>query len=120
MKVRYQADADLDGRIVRAVRRHEPRIDFQFASAAQSGQGLTGLPDDQVLAVCAQEGRILITHDRRTMPTHFAEFIATQVSPGVFIVPRGMPLPVAVEWLLTIWEASEAEEWVNTIFPIPR
>jgi hypothetical protein len=118
VKVRYQADADLDKRIVRAVRRHEPGIDFQFASEAQSGRGLSGLLDDKVLAVAAEEGRILVTHDRRTMPKHFAEFIATQVSPGVLIIPRRMPLRVAMEWLITIWTASEAEEWVNQIVPL--
>ena len=120
VKVRYQADADLDRRIVSAVRRHEPGIDFQFASEARSGGGLRGLLDDQVLAVAAQEGRILVTHDRRTMPRHFAEFITTRVSPGIIIIPRRMPLNVAVEWLMTIWAASEAEEWVNQILPLPR
>ena len=120
MKVRYQADADLDRRIVRATRRREPGIDFQFASEARSGRGLKGLSDDQVLALAAQEGRILITHDRRTMPGHFARFIATATSPGVIILPQRMPLGVAVDWLVTIWAASEAEEWVNQMLPIPR
>ena len=120
MKVRYQADADLDKRIVRAVRRQEPLIDFQFASEARSGQGLAGLLDDQVLSVAAQDGRLLVSHDRRTMPIHFAEFLTTQDSPGVIVVPRGMPLNAVTEWLVTIWAASEAEEWINTIFVIPR
>ena len=120
MKVRYQADADLDRRLVSAVRRHEPGIDFQFASEARSGGGLAGVVDDQVLTAAAQEGRILVTHDRRTMPRHFAEFITTQVSPGVIIIPRRMLLSIAVEWLMTIWAASEAEEWVNQILPLPR
>ena len=69
MKVRYQADADLDRRIIRATCRREPSIDFQLASEAQSGKGLRGLSDDQVLAIAAQEGRLLVTHDRRTMPS---------------------------------------------------
>ena len=120
MKVRHQADADLDKRIARAVRRQEPSIDFQFASGARLGQGLAGLLDDNVLSVAAQDGRILVTHDRRTMPIHFAEFIATQVSPGVIVIPRGIRLSVAVEWVITIWAASEAEEWVNKMFVIPR
>jgi hypothetical protein len=54
------------------------------------------------------------------MPTYFAQFIATQISPGVVIVPRGMRLSVAAQWLFTIWAASEAEEWVNKLFTIPR
>ena len=120
MKVRYQADADLDRRIVNAVRRRESDIDFRFASEARSGRGLKGLLDDAVLAIAAEEGRILVTHDRRTMPRHFAAFITTHVSPGVLIIPRRMQLRDAVEWLITIWAASEAEEWLNQILPIPR
>ena len=120
MKVRYQADADLDQRIVRATRRREPVIDFQPALAAAAGVGLAGLSDPQVLALSGEEGRILVTHDRRTMPHHFAQFIATAVSPGIIIISRRMPLRVAVDWLVLIWTASEAEEWVNCIVSLSR
>lgn len=65
MKVRYQADADLNEDIVTGVQRRVPEIDFQTAQEAQ----LANLPDPDVLAQAAQEGRILLTHDRRTMPT---------------------------------------------------
>ena len=67
MKLRFQADADLNQIIVRATLRREPSIDFQTAHAAN----LSGLPDDQVLAISAREKRVLITHDRKTMPGHF-------------------------------------------------
>jgi hypothetical protein len=120
VKVQYQADADFDRRIVRATRRCEPAIDFRFASEARSGAGLRGLSDDQVLALAAQEGRLLVTHDHRTMPRHFAEFITTQESLGVLIIPQRMPVGVAVEWLVTIWAASEAEEWVNRVVFLSR
>jgi predicted nuclease of predicted toxin-antitoxin system len=120
MKIRYQADADLDERIIRAVRRQEPTLDMQKATAANSGQGLQGLLDPVVLAITAREGRLLVTHDRRTMPTHFAELLLTEKSPGVIIVPRRMLITVAVEWLITIWAASEAEEWVNRIVHLSR
>jgi len=29
-------------------------------------------------------------------------------------------LSVAVEWIMTIWAASEAEEWTNHILILPR
>ena len=118
MTIRYQADADFDKRVVRAVRRRESTIDFQLASEARSGLGLEGIPDDQVLAIAAQEKRILITHDRRTMPAHFANFIGMSESPGVLIISQKMPLSVAVEHLITIWAASEAEEYINQIVPL--
>lgn len=120
MKVRFQADADLDRRIVRATRRREQAISFQLAAEARAGIGLADLPDDQVLAAAASEGRVLVSHDRRSMPQHFAHFISAATSPGVIIVPQTMPLGVAVEWLVTIWSASEAEEWVNQILLLQK
>ena len=71
MRIRFQADADLNQIIVKATLRLEPSIDFQTAQAA----GLAGLDDPGVLKVAAVQGRILVSHDRRTMPTHFGQFI---------------------------------------------
>jgi predicted nuclease of predicted toxin-antitoxin system len=65
MKIRFQADADLNQNITRALRRRAPALDFQTANEA----GLHGLDDEAVLAQAAGEGRILVSHDRRTMPT---------------------------------------------------
>ena len=67
--IRFQADADLDFDIVIAVRRREPSLDF--ASAADSS--VQGLVDTQVLEIAARDNRILVTHDGRTMPTHFQD-----------------------------------------------
>ena len=120
MKVRYQADADFDRRIVRAARRHEPAIDFQLASEALGGAGLISVPDDRVLKIAADEGRILVTHDRRTIPVYFAAFIANETSPGVIVISQKMTLAVAVEWLVTIWAASKAEEWLNQLLVVPK
>lgn len=115
MKIRFQADADLNQRIVRAVRRGQPAIDFQTAYEAQ----VRSLNDPEVLATAAAEGRIVVTHDRTTMPVHFAIFIATQSSPGVFVLSQYSPLKLAMDELIMIWEASEAEEWTNIIQFLP-
>jgi len=116
MKIRYQADADLNQIIVRATLRREPGIDFRTATAGQ----LSGLKDYNVLARAAGEGRILVTHDRKTMPRHFAEFILSETSSGVLIVPQKLRVAPVVEDLLLVWTATEAEEWVNQILVLPR
>ena len=115
MTVRYQADADLNQAIVTGVLRREPTIDFQTAFAA----GLEGVKDLEVLAMAAQQKRILVSHDRKTMPSEFAEFITSNQSSGVIIVSRKLPIEVVIEELLLIWEASSAEEWVNRIAKLP-
>ena len=115
MNVHYQADADLNQVIVTGVLRREPAIDFQTAFAA----GLEGVKDPEVLAIAAQQERILVSHDRKTMPLEFAKFIIGNQSSGVLIVSRKLSIEVVIEELLLIWAASSAEEWVNRIAKLP-
>jgi len=115
MKVRFQADADFNQNIVRALRRRDPAIDFQTAHDAC----LHGVDDDRVLAWAAEEGRLVVSHDYRTMPRHFATFVTTRTSAGVIMVSQALPLSDVVADLLLIWEASEAEEWINRFDTLP-
>lgn len=116
MKIRFQADNDFDHRILTATRRLDQRVDFQSAPAL--GLHLR-VPDDRVLELAAQEGRLLVSHDRRTMPGHFARFIANRTSPGLIIVSRKLPIGKAAEWLHLLWEESEAEEYTNSLYSLP-
>jgi predicted nuclease of predicted toxin-antitoxin system len=115
MKVRLQADADLNEDIVTGVIRREPGIDFQTAVEAN----LRTLEDQDVLTFAARENRILVTHDRKTMPAHFANFILSHNSPGVFIVAQKYGARIAIEELVLIWAASGIEEWTNLIVDLP-
>jgi hypothetical protein len=115
--IRFQADNDLSGLIAAATLRREPAIDFQTALAA----GLDRLDDLPVLHRTAAEGGILVTHDKRSMPRHFAEFLREgRRSPGVLVViPQDAPLAGVVETLVLIWADGQPEDWVNVITKIP-
>jgi hypothetical protein len=115
MRVRYQADADLDGRILRGLRRVAPEIDIRTAADA----GLAGLEDPQVLRTAADSGRILVSQDRRTMPAHFAHFSDGAQSPGVILLREAIPISAAIDELVLIWAASDAEEWIDRLMWIP-
>jgi hypothetical protein len=115
MIVRYQADADLNQAIVTGVLRQQSTIDFQTAVAAR----LEGVLDPEVLAIAAGQQRILVSHDRKTMPSEFAEFITTHQSAGVIIVSRKLSIEVVIDELVLIWAASSAEEWVDRIAKLP-
>ena len=84
MKIKFQADADLNEDILTGARRRERAVDFQTAGEA----GLRDVPDEQVLAQAAREGRVLVSHDRRTMPQAFGNFILNETSPGLLIVSQ--------------------------------
>jgi hypothetical protein len=113
--IRFQADADLRQAIVTGTIRRQPEIDFQSAYEAL----LEGKKDPEVLAIAAQDGRVLVTHDRKTMPIEFGKFIMSQTSSGVLIILQKMSVSEAIEAIVLVWEASTTEEWVNQIMSIP-
>lgn len=115
MKVRFQADADLNQTIVLALVRKEPAIDFRSASEAS----LAGRQDADVLRICAEAGRTLVTHDGKTMPAEFGRFLQSATSPGVIVVPQFLPISSAAEDLLLIWATTDRDEWVNRIARLP-
>src|ERR1051325_644174 len=108
--VRFLADASLSKHIVSACRRLEPTMDFLSSADA----GLAGVPDPEVLAIAAREGRILVTHDIRTMPYHCGNFLASECkSPGVLLISQKLPIATAAAEIVMIWAASEGSEWEN-------
>lgn len=116
MKVRFLADADLNRAVVTGVVRREPSIDFLAAQAA----GLRGLQDRQVLAIAANLGRVLVSHDVNTMPAHFRTFCSIgRTSPGVLIVPQKLAVSIAIEELLLVWLASDSSGWENRLAWLP-
>jgi len=115
LRPRFQADADLNEEIVSGILRSHPELDFQTAEEA----GIRRLPDPEVLARAADDRRILVTHDRRTMPSHFADFIQQRESPGVIIISQRVSVRRAMGELALVWEASDLEEWTNLIVELP-
>lgn len=115
MRLHFQADADFNEEIVSGLLRQHPDVDFQTAQEAE----LSGMPDPEVLARAADEGRVIVTHDRRTMPHHFADFIQRRESPGVIIISQRVSVRRAIDELTLIWEASESAEWSNLIVELP-
>jgi hypothetical protein len=113
--VRFQADADLNQIIVVALVRRVPSVDFRTAEVAH----LKGLQDRDVLALAARDGRILVTHDSRTLPQHFGEFVESARSAGVIVIPQHLPVSVAVDELLLVWTATSEEDWANRICYLP-
>jgi hypothetical protein len=53
------------------------------------------------------------------MPAHFGQFIKNHKSPGLIVISQKTDILLAIEELILIWMASEAEEYVNSILTIP-
>ena len=115
MPLRFQADEDFNAKIISGLLRREPSLDIQTAKSA----GILGLNDPQVLAVASGAGRILVSHDRETMPTHFRLFVTESSSPGLLIVSQTLEIREVIEQILLVWAASEEYEWRDQIGYIP-
>ncbi len=117
MTVRFLADEDLKAGIVQGLPSREPDIDILDVKTG----GLRGTKDPALLELAAQHGRILITCDRHTMTRHFRDRLhAGKSTPGVFVLPQQRSaIGEAIECLLLVWTASQAEEWRDRIVYLP-
>jgi hypothetical protein len=109
------ADADLRYPIVVGLKRIDSTVDFQTALQAK----LAGLTDREVLRIAAASGRIVVSHDRRTMATAFYEFIRNQPSPRLLLVKQGCPLRQAIDQIRLCYHALTVDEFANRIQYIP-
>lgn len=76
--------------------------------------------DRELLIRAARERRVLVTHDRRTMPAHAAGLMGEGENiAGLFVVPRSLPLQQVLEDLELAVTCSGDEEWVNVIRYLP-
>ncbi len=113
---RFLADQDLNEHIVEGVRRREPTVEFVLARDV----GMKDSPDPDVLEYAATNGFLLVSHDASTMPAHAYRRIADgKLVPGVFIAHQLRAIGAALDELVLIWAASEAEEWRNQVNFLP-
>jgi len=110
VKIQYQADHDLRKAIVRGTIRRNSQIDFCSAPT----------PGSEILALAARDGRIVVSHDFQTMPVLFRKFTGSQPGPGVFLISQDLPLSLAIESLVSIWEVTDPEAWLNRLILIPN
>jgi len=114
--LRLLVDQDFDQDILRGLLRRIPDLD----SATAYEVGMSKAPDPEILAWAAEVGRVLITHDRRTMPAHAARRLAAgDEIAGVIVVSRRIPISAAIDELEIAVMCSEPEEWQNMVRHIP-
>jgi hypothetical protein len=114
--LRLAADENLIGDIVRGLLRRDPKIDVLRVQDV----GLLGADDPRVLAWTAAEGRVLITHDGRTVPRYANQRVEAGLSMlGVFIVPQSISVGETIEDLLLLCQCSSAREWEGLVFYLP-
>ena len=109
---RFLADEDLNVEIIVGLLRSEPAIDL----VAARDVALAGRPDPDVLEYAAERGLVVVSHDSNTMTAHASRRIRAGLPmPGLVIIHQWMGVGPAIQSLLAMWEATEAEEWLDRI-----
>ncbi|MFO0810441.1 MAG: DUF5615 family PIN-like protein [Gemmataceae bacterium] len=114
--LRLASDADFNGRVLRGLFRRKPDLDLIRVQDA----GLRTADDPTVLAWAAAEGRILLTHDRKTMPRFADDRVRAGLPmPGVFVIRNQPPLGDMIDEILLVAECSSQDEWTNRVEYLP-
>lgn len=114
---RLVADEGFRRSVVRGLRTRHPSIDLVLVQNV----GLNGASDPDILEWAAQEGRIVLTHDKRTMTKDaYARLRAGLPMPGVAVVHWDTSIGQAIEGLLEMIGASLEGEWENQIRYVER
>ena len=115
-RVKYLFDEDLNGRIVRGVRRRVSDLDSRTVQEID----LPDASDPAVLDWAASQGWVVITHDHRTMrPCAEDRLKAGLPMTGLILVRQTAALGEVIDDLVLIAEATTAEEWNGTIVFLP-
>ena len=114
--IRLLADETVDGRLIRGLRQQNPGLDLVRAQDV----GLAGVDDRIVLEWAAREGRVLLTHDIKTMIGFAYERAARgEPMPGVVAVNQSVAIGRAVHDVRVFVEASVEGEWEGQVQYLP-
>ena len=114
--LRLLADENFNGDIVRGLLLREPHLDLVRVQDV----GLAGAEDSEILAWAAENKRIVMTHDRASLPDYAYQRVAAgQEMSGVFILNDRFPVAKAIDEILLMVACSEQEEWGGRAVHMP-
>lgn len=114
--LRLLADENFHGDIVRGLLLRQPGMDI----ARVQDVGLGGAADPDILAWAAQNGRIVVTHDRATLVAYAYERVAAAIPmAGALIVNDRLPVAQAIDEILLFIACSEQAEWNGRVIFLP-
>lgn len=114
--LRLLADENFNHDILRGLRLRLPGLDCVIVQQT----ALRGAKDPPLLEWAAAQGRILLTHDLKTIPKYAYERIAAGLPmPGVLAISNDLPVGQAIEELLLVIECSEQSEFDDRVTHLP-
>jgi hypothetical protein len=109
-------DENFREQIVNGLRRRLSGLDLVTAREA----GLLGNTDPELLAWAADQGRVVVTQDVRTLRDFAYERVGRgEPMPGAFEVPSLMPIGQAIEELLLVLRLCRPAEIQDRVLRLP-
>ncbi|MCF4966570.1 DUF5615 family PIN-like protein [Nostoc sp. CMAA1605] len=110
------SDENFNGDIIRGLFLRHPNLDLIRVQDV----GLREVDDPAILAWAASNERILLTHDRATMPDFaYQRLVRGESMAGLFVVNDRMPIRQAIDELLLLIDGSEQAEWKEVVLYLP-
>ena len=114
--MRLLADENFDNRILRGIRRENADVDLVRVQDTK----IYTANDHTVLEWAAREGRIVLTHDIKTMPKFvYARIREGKLMLGVIVVTPRASIGEAIEDILILLGANEPEEFEDQVIFLP-
>lgn len=110
------SDENFNGDIVRGLFLRQSNLDLLRVQDV----GLQEVDDPTILDWAAHNGRIVLTHDRTTMPNFaYERLLQGQQMAGLFVINDRMPIRQAIDELMLIIDCSQQEEWKGLVLFLP-
>ncbi|MGA0200192.1 MAG: DUF5615 family PIN-like protein [Prochlorotrichaceae cyanobacterium] len=110
------SDENFNGDIVRGLLLRQPNLDLLRVQDV----GLREVDDPAILVWAASNERILLTHDRATMPDFaYNRLVEGEPMAGMFVVNDRMSIRQAIVELSLLVDCSEQAEWQDIVLYLP-
>jgi hypothetical protein len=114
--LRWLGDENLNGDIIRGLFLRQPDLDLVRVQDV----GLIAADDRAVLAWAAENSRIVLTHDRATMPNFACDRLAEGFSmAGLAVINDQLPIRQAIDEIILLENCMNAEEWEGLVLYLP-
>ncbi len=120
---RFLIDQHMRGKLVAAIRkRNEDGIGahLDVVVVGETPELPNGMLDPDILLWTEQEGRLLVTFDKRTMPDHLSDHLAGgRHCPGILCIRRYISIAQIIAELEIVEVAGQPEDFADTITYLP-
>ncbi len=116
--IQYLLDENINPVLRKAL--HQACPDMVLWYVGEAGVLPRGTLDPEILGWCEQNGTILVTNNRASMPVHLQDHLAKERHiPGIFILNVKMSIEQIVEELVFIWELADPDMYIDQIRFMP-